>query len=197
MADNISNTRAAEAACVEDYNEESETAMPETRKTANITAKRSKPDVTKLQGTRDELSDSGHSSQTLATLGSTNSSLESKSGSDTIRAESHEVAAKTRPTKIEAKPQSKSRSPEKPLSHSAASKKSRKDGHTREPCGCRECVAKARRATSHHPSKPAGKTSAPVPEFSHLTRRAPGEAFVPQYPPPRPRASTSRSYHRE
>lgn len=196
MADTVSNTRGVEAASVEDYNEESETAVPETRKTANITAKRSRPDVTKAQVVRDAFSDSGHSSQTLATLGSTNSSLESKSRSDTIRAESYAVAGKAGPTNKEEKAQRKSRSPENPLSQTPASK-SRKEEYVRK----EECVAKARRATSHHPSKSTGKARAPVPEISQPTRRAPEQVVkevpIPQYAPPRPRASNSRSYHRE
>ena len=201
MAEKASNPRAAEAACVEDYNDESETAVPETRKTANITAKRSKPDVTKLQVARDETSDSGRSSQTLATLGSTNSSLESKSGSDTIRAESYAVAAKTGPTEIEEKPHSESRSSEKSLSRTAASKNRKEETARKEPCNCRECVVKPHYDTHHQPSKSTGKVRAPVPGISQPTRRTPvrfvKEAPNPQYAPPRPRASTSHSYHRE
>lgn len=201
MADKASNTRSAEAACVEDYNDDSQTAVPETKKTANITAKRSKPDVSKLQAVRDEFSDSGHSSQTLATLGSTNSSLQSKSGSDTIKAESHAVAGKTRPAKIEEKPHSKSRSPEKSLLQKVASKVRKEETARKGPCNCGECVAKARRATPHHASKTPGNARPPVPGVSHSIRRAPvqgvKEAPFPQYPPPRPRALTSRSYHRE
>ena len=202
MADKASSTRAAEAACVEDYNEESETAVPETRKTANITAKRSKPDVAKLRVVRDEFSDSGHSSQTLATLGSTNSSLESKSGSDTIRAESYPVAGTTKSSEKEEKPHSKSRSPEKPSSQRAPSKSRKEDVERKEPCNCHKCIAKARRTTTHIPSKSTGSARVPVPEIPQPTRRVPPaqvgkEALRNQYPPPRPRASTSHSYHRE
>ena len=190
MADRPSNNRAAEAACVEDYNDESETAVPETRKTANITAKRSKPDVPKLQAARDEISDSGHSSQTLATLGSTNSSLASKSASDTIRAESHAAIGKTRALKVEEKHQSKSRSPEKSQSRRATST-NRKDG-----------TAKAGSATPHHPTKPAGKARAPGPDLIQQKKRTPvhfaKEVPIPQNaPPPRPRVPTSRSHRRE
>ena len=186
MADPPSNNRAAEAAWVEDYNDESETAVPETRKTANITAKRSKPDVTKLQAARDEISDSGHSSQTLATLGSTNSSLASKSASDTIRAESHAAIGKTRTLKVEEKHQRNSRSPEKPQSRRATST-NRKDG-----------TAKAGRVTPQHPTKPAATARAPGPELIQQKRRTPvhfaEEAPIPQNAPPRPRVPTSRSH---
>ncbi|KAM0800961.1 hypothetical protein BDR22DRAFT_821143 [Usnea florida] len=189
MADPPSNNRAAEAAWVEDYNDESETAVPETRKTANITAKRSKPDVTKLQAARDEISDSGHSSQTLATLGSTNSSLASKSASDTIRAESHAAIGKTRTLKVEEKHQRKSRSPEKAQPRRATST-NRKDG-----------TAKAGSATPQHPTKPAAKARAPGPELIQQKKRTPvhfaKEAPIPQNAPPRPRVSTSRSQRRE
>ena len=190
MADPPSNNRAAEAAWVEDYNDESETAVPETRKTANITAKRSKPDVTKLQAARDEISDSGHSSQTLATLGSTNSSLASKSASDTIRAESHAAIGKTRILKVEEKHQRKSRSPEKPQSRRATST-NRKDS-----------TARAGSATPQHHTKPAAKARAPGPELIQQKKRIPvhfaKEVPIPQNaPPPRPRIPTSRSHRRE
>ncbi len=195
MADKASITRAAEAACVEDFNEDSETAVPETKKTANITAKRSKPDVTRLHVLRDEFSDSGHSSQTLATLGSTNTSLESKSGPLTIRPESHAVAAKTRPTKIDEEPRSKSQSPEKLPLQRTASKRRKEEIPRREQCSCSKCVTKERRATPYNPSKSTGKARA---EISQQTRAPPvhvvKETPVPYYPPPRTRA---HSYHRE
>ena len=196
MADKVYNLRAAEAACVEDFNEDSETAVQGTKKTANITAKRSKPEVTRLQVVRDEFSDSGHSNQTLATLGSTNTSLESKPGPLTIRTESFSLARTTKPTAIE-KPRSKSRSPEKLPSQGAASE-ARREETARKPCSCSKCVAKTRRATFHIPSKPTGKARPPVPEISQQTRVRPQvakEAPVPQYAPPRLRPSTSRSYH--
>ena len=202
MEDKASIARAAEAACVEDYNDDSGTAVPETKKTANITAKRSKPEVTKHSVIRDQQSDSGHSSQTLATLGSTNTSLDSKSGSVTVRAESYAVAGKTRSTKIDEKPQNKSRSLEK-LSSQGAAAKSRKEEITRkESCSCRECVARARGATLHNPSKSTGKPRAPVPETSQQIRLPPVQVVkegppLPQYPPLRPRALTSHSYRRE
>ena len=201
MADKASNSRVAEAASVEDYNDESETALPETRKTANITAKRSKPDVKRLQVVRDEFSDSGHSSQTLATLGSTNSSLESKPTPDTVKDESYTVTGNIRPSRIEEKSHSKSRSPEKAPSQTAASKSRKKEIARCEPCSCSECVAKPRRATPHHPSKSTGKARAPGPEMSQAMGRGPmqvvKEASTSQYAPARPRVLTSSSYHRE
>ena len=203
MADKASVTRAAEAACVEDYNDDSQTAVPETKKTANITAKRSKPDVARLQVVHDEVSDSGHSNQTLATLGSTNTSLESKSGSHTIRAGSMAVAGKTSRTKIDEKPRGRSQSPEK-INRQRGASKGRKEEIGRkekEPCRCSECVAKAHRATPHYPSKSTGKARRPVPEISQHIRLPPvqlvEEVPILQYPTPRPRASTSRSYHRD
>lgn len=47
MADKASNSHVAKAASAEGYNDEFETAVPETRKAANITAKRSELDVKK------------------------------------------------------------------------------------------------------------------------------------------------------
>lgn len=69
------------AAYCEEYNEDAHTTIPETRQSANVAAKRSKPDVLKTrlpEAARDEFSDSGYSSRTGATLGSGDSSLASK-----------------------------------------------------------------------------------------------------------------------
>ncbi|KAL8698468.1 MAG: hypothetical protein Q9224_001837 [Gallowayella concinna] len=75
------------AAYIEDYNEDANTTLPETRQTANVAAKRSKPDISRLKVTdlgREEASDSGYSSHTAATLTSGDSSLVSKAGSATL-----------------------------------------------------------------------------------------------------------------
>jgi len=76
-----SNPSLPHAAYCEEYNEDAHTTIPETRQSANVAAKRSKPDVVKTrlpEATRDEFSDSGYSSRTGATLGSGDSSLASK-----------------------------------------------------------------------------------------------------------------------
>ena len=61
MSSSSSQTRAA---YFEDYNEDANTTIPETRQTANIAAKRSKPDIAKLKGAQggpDDASESGNS----------------------------------------------------------------------------------------------------------------------------------------
>ena len=76
------------AAYIEDYNEDAKTTLPETRQTANIAAKRSKPDIVKgiaVLPVHDEFSDSGYSSRTGATLGSGDSSQDSKTGPPPLR----------------------------------------------------------------------------------------------------------------
>ena len=68
------------AAYFEDYNEDARTTMPETRQSANIGHKRSKPEVAKAQVVitkADEASDSGYSSQ-VGPGTSNDSSLESR-----------------------------------------------------------------------------------------------------------------------
>ncbi|KAL3486139.1 hypothetical protein BJX62DRAFT_25183 [Aspergillus germanicus] len=64
-----------QAAFLEDYDEDAHAILPETRQTANLTAKRSKPDLKK--STREPFveaaSDSGYSSRTAATVNSTQS----------------------------------------------------------------------------------------------------------------------------
>lgn len=65
----------------EEYNEDAHTTIPDTRQSANVAAKRSKPDIVRSRmadAGRDEFSDSGYSSRTGATLGSGDSSLASK-----------------------------------------------------------------------------------------------------------------------
>lgn len=71
---------ASHAAYLEDYSEDTNTAVPGTRQTANVAAKRSRPElsikpVTTVNG-RDAASDSGYSSQTAATVASRTSSLQ-------------------------------------------------------------------------------------------------------------------------
>ena len=205
MTNSPSHSRAAEAAYLEEFNEEAQTTLPGTRRTANITAKRSKPEDATPRLIRDEFSDSGYSSHTAATMASTDSSLESKIGSNPSRVDTGAVAVKRRPTAEGKRPQSRRQSPEKPPLTRIQSKSRKEEPAQPKNCTCTECVAKARRSaapikTSHPHTdhvKPYHKQPAPVSPQS--TRPSPSSAMpdVPILPQPRPRPSTGQSYSRE
>ncbi|MCJ1388263.1 hypothetical protein MMC18_001108 [Xylographa bjoerkii] len=78
MSSNNSLRHDSHAAYLEDYSEDTKATVPGTRQTANIAAKRSRPElrnkpISTTKG-RDEASDSGYSSQTVATVASHGSS---------------------------------------------------------------------------------------------------------------------------
>ncbi|OJD14611.1 hypothetical protein AJ78_05071 [Emergomyces pasteurianus Ep9510] len=61
------------AAFFEDFDEDANVTIPETRTVANITAKKSQPDIQQSGTSTDGASDSGYSSRTVATVGSADS----------------------------------------------------------------------------------------------------------------------------
>ena len=170
----------AEAAYVEEYNEDDQAGRPETRQTANISSKRSKPDVTGVKGIRDEYSDSGYSSHTAATPGSSApSSLESKAGSNLPKIQETTAAKARKPTILEKAVKGKSQSPEKRNTQS----KAKRDAPTE--------------ASSQRENKPKNKSKQLL---SGLLRSKASPAKIvqdaPKAEPPRPRPSTSQSAHR-
>ena len=194
-----------EVAYVEEYNEEAQIAQPETRQTANIATKRSKPDVAMPKGVRDEHSDSGYSSQTAATVASNGtSSLELKARTSAIKDEKNKAASKRKPAGLEKMSKSRSKSPgNSSLQRAQSNSQNHKPTKPKKPCACSECIAKARQssipveAPRTIESKPKPKSK---PFFSGLLRstkpspaQAPREA--PTIPPTRARASTSQTYH--
>jgi len=195
------------AAYVEEYNEEAETANPATRQTANISTKRSKPDVASIKPLHDGVSDSGHSSHTAGTLGSSATSLESKTGSNPPKVEKNTAASKRRPTGVENLATSKSHSQEKPSLRGTQSKsQNERHSQSKQPCKCSECTAKARRSSAalepsgHHESKPKTKSRPLLAGLLRSTRPPPVQVLpnVPILQPiqARPRASTEQSHHR-
>ena len=147
-------------AYVEEFNEEANTTLSETRQTANIAAKRSsRPDLGKLKTAtpgRDEASDSGVSSHAGATVGSGNTStLDSKTNSPKPVKSN---AATTMPTTTDKEREkekgkrsdSRSGSPKKSvlrksLSHRTKQENLReKEKEKEKPCNCQECAAKMR-----------------------------------------------------
>lgn len=204
MTSSTSQSRAAEAAYLEEYNEEAQTTLPGTRRTANITAKRSKPNDSTQRTLRDEFSDSGYSSHTIATFGSTDSSLESKTGSNPLRVDTGTVAIKKKSTTDGKKPPSRRQSPEKPPLDRVQSKSRKEEAAQPKQCSCTECVAKVRRSAApvktshHHTSHHKSHSKQPAPMLPPSTRPPPAQIMqdVPLLPQPRPRPPTAQSYHR-
>ena len=175
-----------EAAYVEEFNEDDQAGRPETRQTANISTKRSKPDVANTKGVRDEYSDSGYSSHTAATPGSSApSSLESKVGSNLPKVQENTAASARKPTVLGKTVKSKSQGLEK-LSLQNAQNKGKKDALAE--------------ASSQRESKPKSKSKSKQLLSGLLKSSKPSSAKivqdVPKAEPPRPRPSTSQSAHR-
>ncbi|KAL8998673.1 MAG: hypothetical protein Q9169_002334 [Polycauliona sp. 2 TL-2023] len=203
------------AAYIEDYNEDAHTTMPETRQTANVAAKRSKPDISRIKVTdlaRDEASDSGYSSHTAATLTSGDSSLVSKAGSATLTMDTSVeslAAAKRRPLLVEKQSHSTPQSPQKQSLRRTASKARPKEKLRQDPCDCDNCrrkeTVKGNRPAQTSPSKeskqprpqlrPAVTTNAPASkEPMPSVQRSSSNAAVVQPAQPRPRTTGTSSY---
>ncbi|KAL8755621.1 MAG: hypothetical protein Q9199_003526 [Rusavskia elegans] len=215
MPDSLSQPHAA---YIEDYNEDAHTTLPETRQTANVAAKRSKPDISRIKLTdmaRDEASDSGYSSHTAATPTSGDSSLVSKAGSATLTLDTSVeslAAGKRRPTLAEKQSQSTSQSPQKQSLPRAAFKPRPKETLQQESCACNDCLRKGkakgdRPAPSAQPSpskeskqvKPQSRptTTANAPASNDAipsVQRTISNAAVVQPAQPRPRNTGTSSY---
>lgn len=173
----------------EEFSEEAQATVPETRQSANIAAKRSKAsEHPKARKTlRDEFSDSGYSSHTHGTL---NSSLDSKLDHAQSGATVHHalVPFVAEPDVIK----SRAQSPDKDLTATAPKRtrsKNRRDGGgasaRRRECGCDNCIAAARPShllldpyqTSVRPSAhPPSRHRTPAPP-SPQSRRTPQVAM--------------------
>ncbi|KAL8949595.1 MAG: hypothetical protein Q9222_004310 [Ikaeria aurantiellina] len=205
------------AAYIEDYNEDAHTALPETRQTANIAAKRSKPDIARVKVTdlgREEASDSGYSSHTAATLNSKDSSLASKAGSATLTLDTSLEslsAGKRRQPVVEKLPHNAPQSPQKPSLRRTGSKARQKETVGQGRCDCEKCQGKAaakgvrlersvKTSSARDPSRAKQKSSsspddAPAPKDPRPSApRATTNAPILQPAQPRPRHSGSQSY---
>ncbi|KAL8831808.1 MAG: hypothetical protein Q9170_005136 [Blastenia crenularia] len=148
------------AAYFEDYNEDAHTIVPESRQTANVAAKRSKPDISTVKVTelgRYGASDSGYSSHTGATLNSGASSLASKAGSATLTLDTSIeslAASKRRPTPTQRQSQTTPQSPHKPPLRRSESKARQKEALRQGSCRCDDCQAKAKSRVSRPTTSP-------------------------------------------
>ncbi|KAK4697697.1 hypothetical protein P7C71_g402, partial [Lecanoromycetidae sp. Uapishka_2] len=189
----------AQAAYIEDYDEDDETTLPGTKQAASA-IERSKSDLIVTKAIRDEFSDSGYSSHTAATLGSAESSLESKTGSNLPKASNNAAASKRKQTAADnKKPLSRRQSPDKPTLQRTQSR-----SHKEAVAQKAQNVAQARRSAAPlQPSiQPAGNTKArPKASVSippQAVRHAPPQGYqdVPILQPaqPRPRPPVSQAY---
>ena len=181
----------------EEFSEEQQTTVPETRQSANVAAKRSKSDVKRAGPLRDEHSDSGYSSHPYS---APTSSLDSK-------VESNPPAAPDPPStntqgRETSKNTSKSRapSPDKNLLRRTQSK-GRGDGASRrKECLCDKCVSKAHGValpTNPYPDPnyviAQARQKQPAPPSPSARRAYPPDAAMPLREHVRPRPAVSRA----
>lgn len=199
----------------EEYNEDAKTTLPETRQTANIAAKRSKPDIAKSKGAitaHDEFSDSGYSSRTGATLGSGDSSLDSKTGAAPLKVKTDDIISKERAS---GHPQESHQTEHNSRKHALRRTDSRakeRGSNLREECGCDECKAQERHGVrSPEKARPsrdvaAKPTSRPLPQVAvpprpqstkPLPPRPSQDDQVRESMQARPRAATAQSHQRQ
>jgi len=190
------------AAYYEEFNEDAQTTVPETRQSANIAAKRSKPDALRPKAIRDELSDSGYSSHTN---GTPESSLDSKIEAAPVGGDPNAPSSTETPTRDGEAHPSRPPSPEKVTLRRTKSKSRRDEGPRRKEqgCNCAQCDAKARRSAVHlgteghmNEGLPHAwhRTSPPViPKPPRTPLVQPVQAAPPLREHSRPRASTSHA----
>ena len=195
MSEHGSQQQPRPAYC-EEFSEENQATVPETKQSANVAAKRSKPDVANSRSSRDEQIDSGYD-----THSGPNSSLDSKVDSNPPVAPDPPNTSLERGGTIKKASQDRAPSPEQNNAKRAESK-SRRDGHPRKrECYCDKCVSGAQRgaapfdpymSSNYVIAQPRQKTPAPsMPQ----ARRAPqpAEAIMPLREHVRPRPATNRA----
>lgn len=194
------------AAYFEEYNEEAHTTLPETRQTANVAAKRSRLDIAKVrssQSGREETTDSGDSSPTVATVGTRGSSRESKAGNPSLKLDTNVAMSKRKPESAGRKSASTPKSAQKQTLRRTESRPRGGKG-AEEECTCDDCMSTTRpSATTRKSSRPTSyyfmprpKPEAPVapPPTKNPAPKPTKEIPVIQPAQARPRASTMQSY---
>ena len=194
------------AAYFEEYNEDAHTTLPETRQTANIAAKRSKPDIAKLkhaQGGRDEASDSGYSSHAIVTGGSEDPSEPKSQIPLPLRINTDSAAVPAKVTGKKDKTAGTPKSPQKPTLRRTETKAGHGEVVRQKNCNCNECQSKSRRSAAPLPTlrpvelRPArSQPEAAVPPSPSKSMAAPPVREFPVIQPAqvRPRAATAQPY---
>ncbi|MCJ1265481.1 hypothetical protein MMC22_005360, partial [Lobaria immixta] len=192
MSSSSSHPRAA---YFEDYNEEAHTTVPETRQSANIAAKRSKPDIiAKLkvaQSGREDTSDLGYSSHTIPIGGGGESSLkptaerktelkemskaESRAANPVLKLDTSIAMSKRKPEQAGRNSALTPKSAQKPTLRRTDPKARDVKGARQKDCSCHECLAKARQSATPQ------EASKRINYYDTLLRPKPE---VPAPPPP-------------
>lgn len=208
MSDSSSHPRAA---YFEEYNEEAHTTLPETRQTANVAAKRSKPDIAKVKTAQDgpdDASDSGHNSAPPIHEESERISHEPKMANPPpLKIDVTARASKSKPRDAKAKSSGSPKKAQKPALRRTESKA--QDGPrpaSKEGCNCSECQAGGKRPTTTRkdsrpvedrgaPPSSRSKPEAPVPSSPVYTARPqPIQIPIVQPAQARPRSATTQTY---
>lgn len=204
------------AAYIEDYNEDAHTTLPETRQTANVAAKRSRPDIAKMklaQSGRDETSDSGYSSRNTTTHTNIDPSPKSKSRDLRLKVNTAVPGAitKNRSLEVERKASSPPKSAQRPSSSRTELKVKSRNGEATQQndCMCTKCQKTTRRSAAPPPpenssrleasSKDRAAKSKPEPTVPPQSSVPPGKRpnfDVPILQPAqaRPRSANPQSY---
>ena len=149
MSSNNSLRHDSHAAYFEDYSEDTNATVPGTRQTANIAAKRSRPElrnkpINTTKG-RDEASDSGYSSQTVATVASHGSSPQgSKSESLSMKPDAVGGASTNTSSGAQMAEAKRETSPEKPSLRRTLSRTQKREDLRQGPPEGREAAARIR-----------------------------------------------------
>lgn len=210
-----SSSSQPRAAYFEEYNEDANATVPGTRQTANIAAKRSKPDIPKVKGVQsgpDDASESGNSSSTSPLAESEPSSQEPKMANPpALKIDTTAKAPKSKRRDSKVKTPSSPKKASKTALRRTESKGQDGQPSTSEKCDCEDCQQqKARRPAMTRkttrlsesrlmPPPPPPllrtKTEAPTPP-SPLKTSAPQPIQIPIIQPAqvRPRPTTSQTY---
>ncbi|MCJ1374190.1 OTU domain containing [Loxospora ochrophaea] len=169
------------AASCEDYNEDTNTTVPESKKTANTGAKRSKPaeELKAAATSKDEASDSGYSSHTVATVGSGGSSHDTTATSNSLKSTEGAVVAKKTP--MEKISENLPNNRQEPPVQKASSK---------TPKPARRRLSTGQHQSNQHAGPPSPQSSRPPPKPQAQAKPQP----PPQTAQPRPRVTKSQSY---
>ncbi|MCJ1336872.1 hypothetical protein MMC09_002150 [Bachmanniomyces sp. S44760] len=196
-------TGAPRAAYIEDYNEDAHTTIPETRQTANIAAKRSKPDIHNVKSApegRDEASDSGYSSHTAATAVSAGSSSQgSKDARGSFKSSKDITSIRRIPTNASKRSQSRPRNLPKATIHRSNPKTIPADAVPRKNCNCDDCRNEGRLSTSATEPLPTppSPSQKPGPRYEVASNRPAGAIPLQDVPflrtvVPRPRPTINQ-----
>ncbi|KAI9731591.1 MAG: hypothetical protein M1834_004712 [Cirrosporium novae-zelandiae] len=195
------------AAFCEDVDEENGDPLPETRKVANVAAKRSKPELVRVR-THDGASDSGYSSHTAVTVGSSSPESKSKLKSALLRIDTKFLDATTkRPSLAQRRSETRQRANTKPSFEKMTTQRKRRESMREEICDCDECMTVAKMPVAKIPQSRRRPSEYHMPPPRYAVTPSPQTAVFPTppysqevqviqaTPHPRPRASSSASYH--